>query len=247
MSGIPLEKNWRLHSEYNGLAGRKRSDRKILHFKTLPAGTLTRKGELVALSFEGKTLVGIVLKILATFRNTGLIDIQAHFVGEVYKNGDLIDVIESSAILVEVGAEKEITSYFKLTKEDLYNIKGHVVYDGKQTDFKELLIEAKMERGPSETNQAKIERSPEVISLTVAGLLLIIIGIPTLSLYFIRKSRAREIVKPKEKAKSLRRALIYLHLLRIGAVVAFIWHFYWAFIYEVFVWNKPIWESIKST
>lgn len=51
----------------------------------------------------------------------------------------------------------------------------------------------------------------------------------------------------KEKVKSSRRALTPLHLLRIGAFAAFIWYFYWAFIYEIFVWNKPIWESIKST
>jgi len=40
---------------------------------------------------------------------------------------------------------------------------------------------------------------------------------------------------------------LVLNLIRMLAVFAFVWYFYWAFIYEVFVWNKPIWESIKST
>jgi len=51
----------------------------------------------------------------------------------------------------------------------------------------------------------------------------------------------------KNNVKSSRQASISLHLLRMGAVAAFIWYFYWAFIYEVFVWNKLIWESIKNT
>jgi len=63
---------------------------------------------------------------------------------------------------------------------------------------------------------------------------------------------AEEIAEPKKKiaknnVKSSRQASISLHLLRMGAVVAFIWYFYWAFIHEVFVWNKLIWESIKNT
>ena len=58
---------------------------------------------------------------------------------------------------------------------------------------------------------------------------------------------AEEIAEPEKKVKSSRRASISSHLPRIGAAVAFIWYFYWAFIYEVFVWNKPIWESMKST
>jgi len=153
-----------------------------LQFKILPFGTLTRRGQLTALSVEGKPLVGTVLRIHATFRNTGLIDTTAHFVGEIYRDGDLIDVIESPDVLVEVGTEKNITSYLKLTQEGTYMIKGYVFYEGKQTDVKELVIQVKVKQNTTDEN-----------NLLVAGFMVIAIGtaIPLLLLTRKRKRKTK--------------------------------------------------------
>lgn len=122
---------------------------KTLQFKLLPIGALTRQGELTSLSYNGKPIVGIVLKIHATFKNTGLIDTQARFVGEVYRDDNLIEVIESLTLLIEVGLEKNLTAYFKPTEKGLYTIKGRVIYDGKQTEGKELKIQVEEAGNPN--------------------------------------------------------------------------------------------------
>lgn len=160
---------------------------KSLSFKILPVGTLTRKGELVALSYEGEPLVGIVLRIRATFRNTGLIDTQARFIGEVYKGDNLVEVIDSLETFVEVGAQKNLTSYFKLTEKGQYIIKGHVAYDGKQTDDKELTI------------QVKTTDDPAGISLPAIILTAMIIGIPIFLIDFIKKKKVR--ARARDKAR----------------------------------------------
>jgi len=66
-----------------------------LLFNILPPGTLTRQGKLTDLSIEGEPAIGKLMKVNAIFANTGDIDTPAKFKGEIYKNGDLVDKIES--------------------------------------------------------------------------------------------------------------------------------------------------------
>lgn len=112
-----------------------------LRFSILPTGTLTRLGELAELSYEGQLEIGRVVKILATFENTGQIDTTAKFVGEVYRDGGLIDILNSEQILVPVEESAVLKAYLKLNEPGRYNIKGYVVYDGKTTDVREVSFE----------------------------------------------------------------------------------------------------------
>lgn len=109
-----------------------------LPFKILPFGTLTRQGELTSLTTEGDPLVGRVIKILADFNNTGKIDSRATFKGEVYRDGDFVDVIESDEMIVEVGETSRLTSYYKIQSSGRYEVKGCVLYEGKETATKEI-------------------------------------------------------------------------------------------------------------
>ena len=121
-----------------------------LHFKLLPVGTLSRQGSLTDISYDGEPSVDKVTKILATFKNIGEIDTKAKFIGEVYVNGDLIDTIESEELLVPVRETDTLTVYLKIEKDGSYTIKGHVLYDGKTTETKELsfiVTEAELETG----------------------------------------------------------------------------------------------------
>ena len=111
---------------------------KDLTFKLLPVGTLSRKGSLIELKYEGELLVGRVVKILATFRNIGEIDTKAKFVGEVFMDGSLIDTLHSEEILVPVRETRTLIAYLKIEKEGNYKIRGYVVYEGKTTDTKEI-------------------------------------------------------------------------------------------------------------
>ena len=111
---------------------------KSLPFKILPFGTLTRQGELTSLTTEGDPLAGRMIKILANFENTGKIDSRTTFKGEVYCDSEFVDVIESDEMLVEVGETGRLTSYYKIQSSGKYDVKGCVLYEGKETGTKEI-------------------------------------------------------------------------------------------------------------
>lgn len=161
---------------------------KNLTFKLFPLGTLTRKGELLSISTTEKILHSKFIKILATFKNTGLIDTFAKFVGEVYKEGNLVDVIESEITLVEVGSEEAIISYLKLKEDGNYIIKGYVVYDGKKTEIKEMRIEVKTMDQPT---------SNPLFSPQTIGLLAVIIGVLTAATIKMKNARGKRSSKKK--------------------------------------------------
>ena len=111
---------------------------KDLHFKILPFGSLTRRGVLQGLAIEGEPLVNIVIKVVAHFKNTGEIDTMAKFKGEIYHEGNLLDVLESEEMFVEVGETANLVSYYKILKPGNYTIRGRVYYAGKETEEKEV-------------------------------------------------------------------------------------------------------------
>jgi len=93
---------------------------KDLPFKLFPSGELTRHGTLNEVSREGEPAVGSVTKILSTFVNTGGIDTKARFAGEVYRDGNLIDTIESNELLVLMGTspiQKNSRSMYQLRRQ----------------------------------------------------------------------------------------------------------------------------------
>ncbi|GAI80418.1 unnamed protein product, partial [marine sediment metagenome] len=102
---------------------------KGLEFAILPLGTLSRSGMLTEISLQGEPKQASLVSILATFVNTGQIDTRAKFTGEVYCNGDLIDVIESGEILIAVGESGVLKSYLRLENSGNYQINGYINFD----------------------------------------------------------------------------------------------------------------------
>jgi len=111
---------------------------KDLPFKVLPFGSLTRRGELQSLTIEGEPLVNRVIKSVANFENTGEIDTMAKFKGEIYLAGNLLDVLESDEMYIEVGESGKLTAYYKILESGSYTIKGRVLYAGKESEEKEV-------------------------------------------------------------------------------------------------------------
>jgi hypothetical protein len=111
---------------------------KELPFKLFPPGALTRQGNLTSTTCEGEPAVGAVTKILATFVNTGGIETMAKFTGEVYVDGNLVGTVESNELLVPIGASETLTAYLTVESPGNYAVKGHVEYEGRTTDTKEL-------------------------------------------------------------------------------------------------------------
>ena len=134
---------------------------KDLPFKILPSGTLTRAGELKLLYIEGDPLVNHVIKVIASFENTGMIDTMAKFKGEIYCNGEFVDVLEGEEKLIAVGETANLISYYKMTMPGDYLIKGTVIYEGKETEAKEASF-AVPEPRAGELKSLSIEGKPGV-------------------------------------------------------------------------------------
>ncbi|HUU65510.1 MAG TPA: hypothetical protein VMW37_05335 [Dehalococcoidales bacterium] len=118
--------------------GEKIISSKELNFVIMPAGTFSREGVFTELALEGNPRLGTIVKIQATFANTGLTDTKSKFIGEVYCDNELIVALESEESLVPVGQEETLMSYIKLESPGNYDIKGYINYEGKKTDVKEI-------------------------------------------------------------------------------------------------------------
>jgi hypothetical protein len=148
-------------------------------FSILPTGALTRKGVLKSLFIEGEPQVNYVLKVLAAFENTGTIDARAKFNGEIYHNGKLVDVVESDEKLVGVGEESQLHAYYKITMPSAYTIQGVVIYDGKETDAKEISFTVPE---PESESVSEEESKPGIPGFELVSTVIVLLLISTLCL-----------------------------------------------------------------
>ena len=109
-----------------------------LSFTILSTSTLTREGALNSLSIDGEPLIDRLIKVLARFENTGTGDTRAKVKGEVYHNGELVGVLESDEKLIAAGETANLVSYYKITIPGEYKINGLVLYEGKETEAKDV-------------------------------------------------------------------------------------------------------------
>lgn len=109
-------------------------------FEILPAGTLTRNGMIDSLTLKGEPRLGGMTKVVAGFSNTGQIDTKAKFVGEVYLDGALVSTLESEEVLTPVGETGALECYLTPETPGEYKITGHINYEGRTTEDKELVF-----------------------------------------------------------------------------------------------------------
>lgn len=112
-----------------------------ISFEIMEKGTLTRLGVFKAITYEGEPLINRVVKVVAEFENTGLIDTNAKFKGEIYLDGNLVDAIESDELVVPVGETETLTTYYKIEVPGSFDVKGHILYEGKKSDLQEFTFE----------------------------------------------------------------------------------------------------------
>jgi hypothetical protein len=109
-------------------------------FRILPRGGLSGEGEITGLTTEGTLGVGTVTKILATFKNTGVVETLVHGYAEIYLDGALVTVLDSEEITVNGGEQGTLTFYFNPDKAGDYDIKVHATMAGIQTNTMELTL-----------------------------------------------------------------------------------------------------------
>jgi hypothetical protein len=137
-------------------------------FEVLPAGTLTREGQLVSVAPEGEPILGTILKVIATFANTGQIETPAQFVGEVYRDGTLVDTLESQELLVLPKQRTSLAAYVKIEEPGAYSIKGQVNFGGNVTGMEEVSLNvAAPEVAPGDSGAP--EAGPAKPGATVPG------------------------------------------------------------------------------
>jgi len=109
----------------------------IKNFEILPLGTLSRSGQITEIYITGDRSINNPVKINADFINTGRINTQAKFFGEIYNKDKLIDTIQSEESIVPISGTKTFSGYFTPESSGNYVIKGKVVFGGKETDIVE--------------------------------------------------------------------------------------------------------------
>ena len=91
-----------------------------------------------SLSIEGKPEVNRVIKVIACFENTGTVDTKAMFTGEVYCDGEFVDILEGNEKLIAVGETANLCSYYMIAMPGDYLINGMVLYEGRETEAKDV-------------------------------------------------------------------------------------------------------------
>lgn len=109
-------------------------------FEVVPTGSLSRKGEIVSFDHEQNIGPGEILKIVATFKNTGKVDVTAKLSVEVYDGSSLVEVLEGDGRRVRVGKSEELTVFFTPEKEGKYKLVGKVEYSGQVTSSSESSV-----------------------------------------------------------------------------------------------------------
>ena len=152
---------------------------KDISFNLFPPGTFTRNGTLKNITYSGELQKEKLLKIIANFINTGEIETTAKFVGEIYKDGELIDHLESQEAIVPKYQNKQLPSYLTIKDNGKYRISGYVLYGGRTTNTVDLEFDVGITTLPSfSSNQI----------LMILGFVLIVIVL--LVLYIRHKKSA---------------------------------------------------------
>jgi len=145
-------------------------------FDLLERGALRIKGVLNSVTAGAWANVGDLVKINASFTNTGELIALAKAKFEIYSgNETLEEVLESEEIQADIGETIGLTAYYRPQAEGRYEIYGVVYYSQKVTDKKSTVLNVRprvIEEAPEETPSGGFDYTPFLIIA-----ILIVIGI----------------------------------------------------------------------
>ncbi|MDD4254911.1 MAG: hypothetical protein PHP59_05985 [Methanofollis sp.] len=95
-------------------------------------------GNLTCLACEGEAVVGNVLRIAGVFQNPGPADTNATLVGNVFRSGAFVGVIDGETRAVMAGTEENLSMNFTPREPGDYLVRAHVVYGGKMTGVSDV-------------------------------------------------------------------------------------------------------------
>jgi LPXTG-motif cell wall-anchored protein len=142
---------------------------KQVSFELLAPGTLSKQGELIELTYDGRVEAGATIKLQGFFENTGQGDALAKLIAEVYVDGTLIDSVSGEETLVAVGETGIAVAYYKLEEEGTYVIKGYISYEGKQTEEREMTLTTSADGEPTVTSPSASQPVTTTTAATTGG------------------------------------------------------------------------------
>ena len=105
-----------------------------LPFRLYPYGSLHRGGQLLALKLANKPRPGYLADIEASVRSTGEVQQETNFVGQLYRNGNLVQAVKSPVpILLQPGQHGQIIVPVPVAKNGLYSLSGTANFAGAQS------------------------------------------------------------------------------------------------------------------
>ncbi|MFH1916352.1 MAG: hypothetical protein ABIJ21_03750 [Nanoarchaeota archaeon] len=124
-------------------------------------GSVIDKGVFVRV--QADAAVGSLIPITASFRNTGGREEEAVFIGKVYKDGVLVDVIESDTVRVSAGDLVDLDLVYEPALPGTYEIAGKVMYNGRMSDERELQVVVSRPELPIGTTGGEVTVSHSVL------------------------------------------------------------------------------------
>jgi len=162
---------------------------RVLTFDYLERGSLRVKGEFNSISAGAWVQVGDVVKLDASFTNTGQMITTAKAKFEIYLGDALKDVVESEELQVDVAETKNLVAYYKPVVDGRYEIKSVVSYSRKITEEKSTILNVRPIPLP-EVQTPVVEQKTDYMPYILMALVVIIIILAAKS-FHIRHTRKK--------------------------------------------------------
>jgi hypothetical protein len=115
-----------------------------IKFQLVPYGSLHRGGKLLSLKLLNKPAVGGYAEVRATVKSTGEAAEQTSFVGQLYRNGTLVQPLKSAVPVLlqpayQPGATAALTLAVPVKKGGAYRLSGFANFGGAQSTTKAVV------------------------------------------------------------------------------------------------------------
>lgn len=149
---------------------------KDLAFNIAPKGTLSAVGRVGNIQNPRSYTLNTPAKMQIDFYNKGLIDFKAKIVGEVYRDGTLVDTITGEETAITVGEKQTLTAFVKPNSYGNYVVKRSIVFEGKTMNATDLIFKlSKVPGTGANTGPSLAAGQDEGISTTGIIILVVIV------------------------------------------------------------------------
>jgi hypothetical protein len=111
---------------------------RTLQFRLANAGEVVRAGSLLSLELVNEPVVGRPLLLRGRFANEGSIDVTALLLGEVHRDGALVDAVSSVGVRTRPEATAQLDIEIVPEEPGEHRIVARVNFDGRETPTREL-------------------------------------------------------------------------------------------------------------